>query len=132
MAEYKGVAVYCEVTAGKLVPIATEGLGIGRKLADEIGQELSAVLVGSDVSGLAQETIAYGADKAYVVDDPLLKDYQTDSYVSVMEKVVNQLLSMKIRALGISSLLKVPMLWVLVKNTPARSTSLSKLLNTLG
>ena len=90
MAEYKGVAVYCEVTEGKLASIAAEGLGIGRKLADDLGQELSAVLVGSDVSGLAQEAIASGADKVYVVDDALLKDYQTDSYAAVMEKVVKQ------------------------------------------
>ena len=62
MAEYKGVAVYCEVAGGKLAPIATEGLGIGRKLADALGQELSAVLVGSGVSSLAQEAIAFGAD----------------------------------------------------------------------
>ena len=90
MAEYKGVAVYCEVTKGKLAPIATEGLGIGRKLADDLGQGLSAVLVGSGVSGLAQEAITFGADKVYVVDDPLLKDSQTDAYVAVMEKVVKQ------------------------------------------
>lgn len=90
MAEYKGVAVYCEVTGGKLASIAAEGLGIGRKLADDLGQELSAVLVGSGVSGLAQEVIASGADKVYVVDDALLKDYQTDSYAAVMEKVVKQ------------------------------------------
>ena len=90
MAEYKGVMVYCEVKEGKLASIATEGLGIGRKLADDLGQELSAVLLGSGVSGSAQEAITFGADKVYVVDAPLLKDYQTDAYVPVMEKVVKQ------------------------------------------
>ena len=90
MSDYKGVMIYAEVTEGKLSAMATELLGCGRRLADELGQELSAALVGSDVSGLAQETIASGADKVYVVDDPLLKDYQTDSYVSVMEKVVKE------------------------------------------
>ncbi len=48
------------------------------------------MLVGSNISSLAQSAIAYGADKVYVVDDPLLKDYQADAYVSVMAKVVNQ------------------------------------------
>ncbi len=90
MSEYKGVMILAEVAEGKLSPIATELLGCGRKLADDLGQELSAALVGSDVSSLAKEAIAFGADKAYVVDDPILKDYQTDSYVSVMEKVVKQ------------------------------------------
>jgi len=92
MAEYKGVMVYGEVAEDKLAAITTELLGCGRKLADEIGEELSAVLVGSGVSGLAQEAIAFGADKVYVVDDPLLKDYQTDSYVAVMERVVKQVM----------------------------------------
>ena len=92
MAEYKGVMVLGEVAEGKLAAITAEGLGCGRKLADELGQELSAVLVGSGVSGLAQEAVAFGADKAYVVDDPLLKDYRTDSYLSAMEKVVNQVM----------------------------------------
>jgi electron transfer flavoprotein alpha subunit len=90
MAEYSGIAVYCEVKGDKLLPIAAEGLGIGRKLADQSGQALSAVLVGSNVSGLAKSAVACGADRAFVVDDPLLKDYQTDAYVSVMEKVIKQ------------------------------------------
>ena len=90
MAEYKGVLIYAEIGEGKLKAISTELLGCGRKLADDLGQELCAVLVGSDISSLAREVIAFGADKVYVVDAPLLKDYQTDSYVSVVEKVVKQ------------------------------------------
>ncbi len=92
MAEYKGVMIYGEVTEGKLMAITTELLGCGRKLADNLGQELYAVLAGSDISSLAQEAIAFGADKVYVVDDPLLKDYQTDSYVLALEKVVRQVM----------------------------------------
>jgi electron transfer flavoprotein alpha subunit len=92
MSDNKGVMVYGEVSEGKLSSITTELLGCGRKLAGDLGQELSAVLIGSDVSGFAQEAIAFGADKAYVVNDPLLKDYQADSYVSVMEKVAKQVM----------------------------------------
>ena len=91
MAEYKGVMVYGEIANGKLAAITTELLGCGRRLANELGEPLGAVLVGSGISNFAQETIAFGADKAFVVDDPLLKDYQTDSYVAVMEKVVKQI-----------------------------------------
>jgi len=90
MAENKGVLVLCETKEGKLASISTELLGGGRKLADDLGQELSAALVGSGIGNLAKEAIAYGADKVYVVDDPILKDYQTDTYLPVMEKVVGQ------------------------------------------
>ncbi len=92
MSEYKGVMVHCEVIEDRLVAITTELLGGGRKLADELKQELCAVLVGSNVGRLAQEAITFGADKVYVVDDPLLEDYRTDSYVLAIEKVVKQVM----------------------------------------
>ena len=90
MAEYRGVMVHAEVAEGKLAAIARELLGCGRKMADELGEELSAVIVGSGVSNLAQEAFASGADKVYIVDDALLQEYQTDAHVTVMEKVVRQ------------------------------------------
>ena len=92
MAEYKGVMIFGEITEGKLQAITTELLGCGRKLADELGEELSAVLVGSDIGSSVQEAIAFGADTVYVVDDPLVKDYQTDAYVSVMTEVTRQVM----------------------------------------
>lgn len=91
MAENKGVMVCGEIIEGELSSITTELLGGGRGLADALGEELSLVLMGSGVGHLASEAIAFGADKVFVVDDPLLKDYQTDSYLAVMEKLVKQL-----------------------------------------
>jgi electron transfer flavoprotein alpha subunit len=88
MADYQGIAVFCEVKNDRLLPISAEGLGAGRKLADGLGQDLVAVLAGSNVAGVAPQAIACGAARVYVVDDPLLKDYQSDAYVNVMEKVV--------------------------------------------
>ncbi len=90
MADNKGVMIFTEVVEGKLAPIAKELLGCGRKLADELKEELSALLVGSGVASFAAEAIAFGADKVYVVDDALLKDYRTDAYVAVVEKVAKQ------------------------------------------
>ncbi len=84
------VAVFAEHRDDKLLAIAREGLGAGKKLADALGQELVAIVVGDNVGGIARQAIAAGAQKVYVVDDPLLKDYQADAWVSVMEKVVRQ------------------------------------------
>jgi electron transfer flavoprotein alpha subunit len=92
MSENTGVLVHCEVTGGKLAPIATELLGAGSRLASELGQELSAVLIGDGIGGSAQEAIAYGANKVYTVDEPSLKGYATEPYLMVMEKVVQQAL----------------------------------------
>ena len=90
MADNKGVMVFIEVIDGKLANIAQELLGAGRKLANDLKEELSALVVGGGVAQIAAEAITYGADKVYVVDDPLLKDYRTDSYVAVVEKVIKQ------------------------------------------
>lgn len=90
MAECSGVMVHAEAAEGKLAAIATELLGCGRRLADDLGEALSAVIVSGGVSGLAAEAFAFGADKVYIVDDALLKDYQNDTHVAVMEKVVRQ------------------------------------------
>ena len=91
MAENKGVMVCGEIAEGKLAAITLEMLGGARALADALGEELSLVLMGSGIGNLATEAIGFGADKVYVVDDPLLADYQTDSYLAVMEKVVKQI-----------------------------------------
>ncbi|MBI4296587.1 MAG: electron transfer flavoprotein subunit alpha/FixB family protein [Chloroflexi bacterium] len=90
MADYTGVMIVGEVVEGKLAAITTELLGAGRKLADDLGEKLSAVLIGSGISALAQEAIASGADKVFVVDDPLLKDYQSDAFIAVVEKIVRE------------------------------------------
>ncbi len=90
MAEYKGVLILGETSDGKLAPITAELLGGGRKLADALGEELAAALLGSGIGNLARDAIAFGADKVYVVDDPLLEHYLTETYVTVMEKVARQ------------------------------------------
>lgn len=91
MAEYKGIMVYGEMIDGKLSSITTELLGGGRRLADELKEDLMCVLVGDKLDDAAKKAVSYGADKVFTVEDPLLKDYQTDSYVSVMEKAVKDI-----------------------------------------
>ena len=90
MPDSKGVLVFAEITDGKLGAIAAEALGGGRKLANDLGQELGAVLIGNGIDSLAQEAIAIGADKVYVADDAALANYQTDTYVAMMDKVSRQ------------------------------------------
>lgn len=90
MSDFNGVAVYCEIKDGAVLPIAFEGLGIGRKLADDLGQKLYAIIIGSGVAGLAKQAVSQGADKVYVIDDAPLKDYQPDLYLNLLAKAVNQ------------------------------------------
>lgn len=90
MADNKGVLIIAEFVNGALAPIAKEMLGAACKLAGGLGEEVSALLIGSGVAAAAAEAASFGADKVYVVDDALLKDYRTDPYVAIAEKVAKQ------------------------------------------
>ena len=59
MAQVKGGMILCEFAEGNLASTATEGLGIGRKLAGDLEQELSTVTIGSQVGECAQEAICF-------------------------------------------------------------------------
>jgi electron transfer flavoprotein alpha subunit len=91
LAAYKDVWVYCEQRQGKLMPTDFELISEGRKLADELGVNLCGLLLGDNVEGLAKELGGYGADKVYVCNSPLMKDYTTDAYAKVICDAVNQL-----------------------------------------
>jgi electron transfer flavoprotein alpha subunit len=83
MDSHKGVLVCGEIAEGKLAPVTIELLGLGRKLADELGEDLSALLMSSQIGDLGKEAIAYGADKVYVAEDSLLDEYNSDAYTQV-------------------------------------------------
>ena len=87
MAEYKGILVVGELAEGKLASITTELLGSGRKLADDLKENLSCLLASDAVGEASKEAVAFGADKVYVVEHPALKEYQADGYMQVAEKL---------------------------------------------
>jgi electron transfer flavoprotein alpha subunit len=89
LSAYKGVWVFAEQRNGKMMGTAFELIGEGRKLADVLGVELSALLLGSDVAGLAEELIHHGADRVILADHPELKLYTTDGYTKVIVDLVN-------------------------------------------
>ena len=91
MAEYKGILVCGELMDGKLASITTELLGCGRKLADDLKEDLCCLLAGDSVGEASKEAIAFGADKVYTVEHPALKEYQADSYIQVAEKLAKDI-----------------------------------------
>ena len=87
---YKGVFVFAQQVDNVIGNIAFELIGKGKELAKDLGTEVTAVLVGSDVKGLADELAEYGADKVIVVDDPELKEYRTEPYTHAIASVINE------------------------------------------
>ena len=92
MANHKGVLICGEITEGKLAPITIELLGIGRKLANELGEELSTLLMSSKTGDLGQEAIAYGADNVYVAKESFLDHYNSDAYTQVATNLCQKML----------------------------------------
>ena len=91
MAEKKAILVCGELADGKLASITTELLGCGRKLADDLKEDLSCLLASDAVGEASKEAIAFGADTVFVVEHPALKEYQADSYMQVAEKLVEEI-----------------------------------------
>ena len=87
---FSGVWVFCEQRQGKMMPTTFELISEGRKLADELGVQLSGILLGDSVDNIAAELGGYGADKVYVYNSPLLKDYTTDAYTKIITDAVHE------------------------------------------
>lgn len=87
---YQGVWVFAEQRDGRLAEVSLELLGEGRKLADTLGQELCAVLIGHGVASLAKELIAYGADSVFLAEHPELGGFIEDGYTQVMTELIRE------------------------------------------
>ena len=88
--EYKGVYVFAQQVDNEISSIAFELLGKAKDLAKDLNTEVTAVLLGSGIKGLADQLAEYGADKVIVVDDPELKDYRTEPYAHALASVINK------------------------------------------
>ncbi|ACF03574.1 electron transfer flavoprotein subunit alpha/FixB family protein [Rhodopseudomonas sp. P1] len=89
---YKHVWVFIEQERGHVHPVSWELMGSGRRLADKLGVELAAVVIGptGDATKAAvAESFCYGADLAYVVADDVLTDYRNESYTKALTDLVN-------------------------------------------
>ena len=87
--DYKNVAVFVEQHEGKVAGVSFEMLGEGRKLADQLGEKLVAVLLGSGMDAAANDLVKYGADKVVYFDSPELVRFRDDTYATLMCEFVD-------------------------------------------
>ncbi|MBQ4650236.1 MAG: FAD-binding protein, partial [Firmicutes bacterium] len=92
LSAYKHIWVFAEQRQGKIQNVALELIGEGKRLAQDISEDtqLCAVLMGNNIDHLAQECFEYGADKVYMVQDPLLENYTTDAYTKVLKQMIDE------------------------------------------
>ena len=81
LAAYRGVWVFVEQTEGEPAKVSWELMGVGAQLARDIGTELCAIVIGHGVEPLCQEAFAYGATKAYLMDQEVFRFYRTEPYL---------------------------------------------------
>lgn len=86
----KGVWVFAEQKGASLNKVSLELLGKAQELAGELNQDVSALLLGYQVSGLCDTIMAYGADKVYLAEHKNLQKYRTNAYTEVVEKLINE------------------------------------------
>ena len=90
IADYRGVWVFAEQREGELQKVSLELLGEGRRIADELGVKLTALLLGNNIEALAKTLAEHGADEVLVADDKNLEHYTTDAYTKVICDLANE------------------------------------------
>ncbi|MFC1478996.1 FAD-binding protein [Planctomycetota bacterium] len=88
--EYSGVWVFGEQKGGELHSVVRELIGEGRKLADELGEQLGVIVFGHEIDALSKEVLSYGADSVYKVDHPELSHYKCDVYSRLLAKLIQK------------------------------------------
>jgi electron transfer flavoprotein alpha subunit len=85
----QAVWTIAEQRDGEFRKITFEVVSEGRRLADVLGGELTAIVLGSGIKDKASVLAQYGADRVIVADDPRLEPYTTDAYTSVLSQVLS-------------------------------------------
>ena len=91
MATGNGILIVGEISGNNIAGVTGELLGVGRKLADGIGEKLQVVFIGSGISDVVSGAFAMGADEILIADSSLLTLYQPESYAAVLEKAVRDI-----------------------------------------
>ena len=84
----QGVFAITEQRDGEFRKVSFEAVSEGRRVADGLGTDLTAVVLGAGIEGLAEELKKYGPDKIWVADDPALADYTTDAYANILSGLI--------------------------------------------
>ena len=84
----KGVWLVAEQRGGDFRKVSFEIASTARKLADELGEEVCAILLGYGIEGIAGKLGEYGVDRVYVADDAVFEQYTTDAYSAAVGKLV--------------------------------------------
>lgn len=78
------VFVYCELEGKTVADVSLELLTKGRKLANQLGCQLEAIIAGTDLTGVESQVLPFGVDKVHIFDAPGLFPYTTLPHASIL------------------------------------------------
>lgn len=84
------VWVFIEQRNNEPAEVSLELLSKGRKLADQLGSELKAIVIGHEADALVKESFRFGTDEVLLVDHPDLADYRTMPYGRILSELVRE------------------------------------------
>ena len=87
----QGVCVITEFRGGAFRRVSFEVASEGRRLADALGEPLTAIALGDGVAAAAADLGHYGVEKVYAVDQPVLKDYLAETSAPVVAEILQTL-----------------------------------------
>jgi electron transfer flavoprotein alpha subunit len=85
-----GILVFIENKAGVVNRSSFEAIAAAQSFGSQLQQPVSAVVLGGDVSGLAQDIAAYDVARVICVNNPKLSEYTPDAYADALEQIVKQ------------------------------------------
>jgi len=86
----QGVLAIAELLDGVFRKVTYEALSEGRRIADRLDCDLTALVLGTDIENPAKELKEYGADRILVADNPVLNEYMTDTFTNVTADIINR------------------------------------------
>ena len=88
IASYSGICVFAENRFGKLSSVVPEIIGAARELQKELPRPISAILLGHNISALADELVTYGVNEVWVIDSPKIGDFAEDVQTELAAQII--------------------------------------------
>ena len=88
--QWQGIMVFVEHEGGKIHPVTWELVGKARELAGKIGQSVSAVFLGENITKQASLLLDYGVDQVFVYDNPQLRHFRVDAYADAFADCIRK------------------------------------------
>ena len=86
----KNIFVYTEIEDGVVVDVSLELFSKGKKLAEELGVKLAAIVIGSNLNGIDKQIFPYGVDIIYKAEDEKLEIYQNLPHAEIVSTLLKE------------------------------------------